>query len=81
MDSPRACPLCDLVVIPSYRAMCAACFDRVPWKPRALMLQAHRLRVEHPFFYRDTLARTKELMRESVEPARREWKGHFRAAN
>ncbi len=60
----RNCPLCRLMEIPTYRAICGKCFPKVPWKVRADLLHAWRKRAAAPYEYAEKLAEAREWYRD-----------------
>jgi len=58
----RYCPLCKCVPIPPYRAMCAICFERVPWKMRADLMNTYRARVIKPEAYYEKLIEVRQWL-------------------
>lgn len=56
----RVCPLCVARTVPVYRAICADCFDLVPWKLRAELLYSYRIRVVKPVLYAEKLIEVRQ---------------------
>lgn len=56
----RYCPICHNVPVPQYRTMCPRCFDRVPWKMRADLMHAYRIRALNPTPYYEKLVEVRQ---------------------
>lgn len=60
MKPRRVCPLCVARPVPVYRAICPDCFDMLPWKLRADLLNSYRVRVINPVLYQETLIEVRQ---------------------
>jgi hypothetical protein len=59
------CLVCDLDLVPVYRAICVRCFPAVPWKLRADILQTYRCRVSRPKKYTEKLIELRLWVRDN----------------
>lgn len=55
MTLTHPCLVCGDDKTAVYRAFCPRCFPNVPWKLRADVMNAYRVRVRHQRLYQETL--------------------------
>lgn len=56
------CLACEIEAIPSYRAFCAGCYEQVPWKLRASVMHAYRVRATRRRHFEEKLIELRQWM-------------------